>query len=176
MRKTTLLVALGLVALSAIIISTYSALAWRHSPELIWRAGPTPTSARSICANNAQNFTWAFKRGWRIPLEGKRYRGFLGHNVELSEGFKEKVLGIASGDGDVQKLLSEGYNVSDIKVAHVKLTVQENGQITMEADKAVLLLVKSDGGRAFVEVDLKAEKVTRIVIVNVTVIEKGTAT
>ncbi|MEM3715785.1 MAG: hypothetical protein QW145_01335 [Candidatus Bathyarchaeia archaeon] len=176
MRKTILLAALGLVALSAIIISTYSASAWHRSPELISRAGSTPTSAGSICASNAHNFTWTFKRCWRMPLEGKRCKGFFGYNVELSEGFREKVLGIASGDGDVQKLLSEGYNVSDIKVAHVRFTVQDNGQITMEADKAILLLVKSDGGRAFVEVDLKAEKVTRIVIVNVTVIEKGTAT
>ncbi|MBS7607378.1 MAG: hypothetical protein QW502_01350 [Candidatus Bathyarchaeia archaeon] len=176
MKKTVALAALGLAALSAMIVSAYSVLAWYSGRS--WMTGwverrAIPISVEPQCIGNAQNFTWTFRRGWKWAL-GSRW-GFKGIEIELSEGFKEKVLGISSSDEDVQNLLNEGYSVSDIKISHVKLVVQENGQITMEADKAMLILTKN-GSRAFVEIDLKAEKVTKITIISITIIDKSTST
>ena len=94
--------------------------------------------------------------------------------MELSEEFKQKVISIAKSDEDVQNLLNSGYNVSSIMPMYMKLTVQENGQVLMEVDKVLLVLTKKDEyGRASVEIDFKAEKVTRITIINVTVIDKS---
>lgn len=176
MRKIIALTVLGLAALSAIIISAYSVLAWYGGyPWITGLVGrrATSTSAEPPCVGDAQNFTWTFRRGWRWTPANKCCRGI---EIELSEGFKEKVLKIASSDGDVQNLLSEGYNISDIKIAHVKLVAQENGQIFMEADKAILILTKNESSRAFVEIDLKTEKVAKIIIVSVTIIDKSTST
>lgn len=176
MKKTVALVALGLAALSAMIVSAYSVLAWYSGRS--WMTGwverrAMPVSVESQCVSNAQNFTWTFRRGWKWAL-GNRW-GFKRIEIELSEGFKEKVLRIASSDEDAQNLLNEGYSVSDIKISHVKLVVQENGQITMEADKVMLILTKNSS-RAFVEIDLKAEKVAKITIISITVIDKSTST
>jgi len=177
LRKTVVLVALGLAALSAMIVSAYSVLAWYSGRSWIttgWVERRTiPISVEPRCIGNAQNFTWTFKRCWKWAL-GNRW-GFKGIEIELSEGFKEKVLEIASSDNDIQALLNEGYNVSDIKISHVKLVVQENGQITMEADKAMLILTKNSS-RAFVEIDLKAEKVAKITVISITIIDKSSST
>lgn len=176
MRRSTLLIllCLGLAALGAIVVSTYSALAWRYTMGIrrsIEQKAITPPA--QSCINNAQNITVPPRFCWRLPFWIKGFKVTRGLDVELSEGFKNRVLSIAKGDEDVQKLLSEGYEISDIRIAHVKLVVQENGQITMEVDRVILLLVKGDS-RAFVEIDLKAEKVTRITIVNITLIKKDT--
>lgn len=171
-----LLVVLGLAALSAVIISAYSVLAWYGGYPRItgWvERGSILISSKPLCVAYEQNFTWTFRRGWRWTLGNKCCKGV---EIELSEGFREKVLKIASNDADVQNLLSEGYDVSDIKVIHMKLTVQENGQISVESDKVLIILTKGESGRAFVEIDLKAEKVTKITIVNITVIDKSAST
>ncbi len=177
MRRTILPAVLGLAALSAVIVSAYGVLAWYGGYPRITRGwverGSTSVSAEPPCISDAQNFTWAFRHSWRWALGNKYCRGFV---IELSEGFRERILKIASSDTDVKNLLSEGYNVSDVKVIHMKFTVQENGQIIMESDKVLLTLINGEGSRAFVEIDLKAEKVTKITIVNMAVINKSTST
>ncbi|MEM2321107.1 MAG: hypothetical protein QXS79_04410 [Candidatus Bathyarchaeia archaeon] len=170
MKKTVLLAALGLVVLGAIAISLYGAMA---HPGFQVEANQQAELKGLSFAMGAQNFTCVPKPCQKWPIRGKGFKGF---QVELSEGFKEKVLAIVKADEDVQKLLSEGYNVSDIRVAQVKLTVQENGQITMEASKALVMLTNGNGGKACVEVDLKARVVTKIVVVNIKVIKKGAST
>lgn len=172
MRKAILLAALGLAMLGAIITVVYGVSArycdCRYTTAAVERRAVS-APIEPPCISDSQNFTWNFRHCRRFPPGGKGFRGF---EIELSEEFKERVLGIAKNDEDIQKLLGEGYNVSNVKVAHIKLVVQENGQVTMEADKAIVILTK-DNSRALVEVDVKAEKVTRIKIVSVTVIEKG---
>jgi hypothetical protein len=175
----TLSAVLGLAILGAIVSSAYAIYNGRS--WLPWQTGygfrMTPTSAKHPpCVSDANNFTWAFKRGWKWILGNKYCKGFRGVEIELSEGFKSKVLEIASNDTDVQNLLSKGYNVSDIKPIHMKLTVQENGQVTAQVDKVLLTLIKEGGyNRAFVEVDLKEGKVVKITIVSVTVNDKSTS-
>lgn len=175
MKKTTILAILSLAVLGAIIISlysTYNALAYPGIPaaaEQMARRDDMMAMGIWKYAGDAQNFSRAFRRGWPPPFG---FRGPKRIGVELSEGFKEKVLSIAKADGDVQKLLSEGYNVTDVRVVQVRFMVQEDGQITLEASKALVILANGNGDRAFVEVDVKAGKVTRIVTMNIKVVKK----
>jgi hypothetical protein len=92
--------------------------------------------------------------------------------LEVSEDFKQKVLGIAESDSDVKNLLSEGYNITVIRPI-VKAFVQGDGTVTVKATGAVLLLSKDKTGWANVEVDVEAGKVTKIIIHSRTVIQKG---
>jgi hypothetical protein len=170
MRKMLLLGILGLAVLSAIIISTYTAYSGlqRYGWTTGWAKRGVPP-----CASDCQNFTRSFQYGWRWTLENRFAKRFGKAAVELSEGFEQKVMEIAESDVDVQKLLNSEYNVSSIMPVHMKLTVQENGQVIMEVDKVLLILTKDKYNRASVEIDFKAEKVTRITIINVTVIDKS---
>jgi len=163
-----LLAVLGLVTLGAMVASAYAMY-----PGYWYRTVPTSANYPS-CVIDANNFTWAFRRGWRWTLGDRYCRGFRGIEIELSEGFKNRVLEIANSDADVQNLLNEDYNINDIKPMHMKLTVQEDGQVTAQVDKVLITLTKEGGyNRAFVEVDLKEERVVKITIVSVTVIDKS---
>ncbi|MEM1582620.1 MAG: hypothetical protein QXK89_08950 [Candidatus Bathyarchaeia archaeon] len=186
MRKTMLLAVLGLAALGAVVTSVYGVLAWYSGYPGITRSIERRSSLVQIespCISVSQNFTWNFRRGWRWALgdECGRWKVIAKGNfgwtkLELSEEFKEKVLKIANSDEDVQKLFSDGYNVSCIRPVRMKLVVQENGQATIEVDEVLLILTGDNCSRALVEIDFKAERVTKITIVSVTVIDKSTPT
>jgi len=106
--------------------------------------------------------------GWSLgQSRGWGRRGF----VEVSEEFKENVVNIAKSDEDVQALLGEGYNVTGVRPI-IKAEVQANGDVTMRATEAIVVLRKDATGNASVWVDLEEGKVTRIVILTRTVIEK----
>jgi hypothetical protein len=98
-----------------------------------------------------------------------RGRGFV--FIEVSEEFEESILAIAEGDEDVQALLDEGYNVTGVRPI-IKTVVDGNGDVVTKATDAIVLLEKEDTGRAGVWVNLDEAKVTEIVIVTRTVIEK----
>jgi len=91
--------------------------------------------------------------------------------INISEEFKENVIKIVESDQDVQKLLSEGYNITCIRPI-VSTNIGRNGSITVKAKSAILVLRKNYSGIAFVWVDVEKGKVTRIEIVTRTVIEK----
>ncbi|MBS7639918.1 MAG: hypothetical protein QW600_02710 [Candidatus Bathyarchaeia archaeon] len=187
MRKAIVLAFLGLAILSALIISAYTALAWYSA--LDWYSGHRWIERKAIslpakpqCTGDIQNFTWNFRRGWRWALGDEcgrwkvAFKGSFGKiELELSEEFRERVLEIAGSDGDVRNLLNNGYNVSCIRPVHMKGVVQESGQVTIEVEKVLLILTKNGSNRAFVEIDFKAGRVTRITIVSVTVIDKSTS-
>lgn len=117
------------------------------------------------CAENRPPLHWRW-RGLRGPCLKEIHPA-----LEVSEEFQQKVMQIAKADPDVQELLDAGYENAGIKPI-VKATVQGNGEVTLRASKAILMLRK-EGGRAMVHVDVEAEKVTKIVKVEWTVIEKS---
>jgi hypothetical protein len=98
---------------------------------------------------------------------GRRGFGF----IEVSEEFEESVLAIAEGDEDVQALLDEGYNVTGVRPI-IKTVVDGDGNVVTKATDAIVMLEKDDTGRAGVWVNLDEAKVTEIVIMARTVIEK----
>lgn len=93
--------------------------------------------------------------------------------IEVSEEFEQNAIAIANEDSDVQGLLEEGYTVAGVRPI-IKTIVDGNGDVTAKATDAIIMLTDDDTtGRASVWVDLEEGKVTQIVILTRTVIEKA---
>lgn len=99
-------------------------------------------------------------------------RGGCPGQIEVSAEYEANVLNIARNDTDVQALLNEGYNITQVRPI-IKTVVEADGTVTTKAATAIVMLVKDTTGRAEVTVDIDQAKVTRIVILTRTVIEKG---
>jgi len=103
----------------------------------------------------------------RGRIHGQGCYGF----IEVSEEFKENVINIAKTDTDVQNLLNEGYNITGVRPI-IKTIVEGDGTVVTKATSAILMLQKDTTGLAVVTVDVENAKVTKIVILTKTVIQK----
>jgi len=92
-------------------------------------------------------------------------------SITVSQEYKDKVISIAQNDSDVQNLLANGYNITEVRPI-VNTVVGADGTVTMKATTAVVVLEKDTTGRAFVTVNVEEGKVTRIEVLTKTVIEK----
>ena len=100
-------------------------------------------------------------------LRGRGFHGF----VEVSEEFEENVIDIAKNDSDVSELLDDGYNITKVRPI-IKAKVEADGNVVTKATSAILMLEKDTTSHASVWVDMEEAKVTKIVILTRTVIEK----
>lgn len=91
--------------------------------------------------------------------------------MEVSEEFEANVIDIAKSDEDVQDLLDDGYNITGVRPI-IKSVVEGDGSVVTKATSAIVMLEKDTTSRASVWVDLEEAKVTEIVILTRTVIEK----
>jgi hypothetical protein len=91
--------------------------------------------------------------------------------VEVSSEFVQNVTNIAKSDADVQNLLAQGYNITSVRPI-ITNVVDANGYVTTKATNATVILQKDSSGYASVLVNLEEGKVTRIIILTRTVIEK----
>ena len=99
-------------------------------------------------------------------------RGFGGFGpIEVSDEFKQTVTSIAENDSDVQNLITEGYNVTSLRPI-LKTVIDAEGNVVTKATSAILTMQKDTTGFATVTVDIEGAKVTQIVIVTRTVIDK----
>jgi hypothetical protein len=106
--------------------------------------------------------------GWsRGGLRGRGGYGF----VEVSEEFEKNVINIAKNDSDVQELLNDGYNITGVRPI-IKSIVEADGNVETKATSAIVMLKKDTTSHASIWVDMEEEKVTEIVILTRTVIEK----
>ena len=94
-----------------------------------------------------------------------------GPAFEVSEEFEENAINIAEGDEDVQALLDDGYSVAGVRPI-IKSIVEADGNVETKAADAIVILEKDETSRASAWVDLEEAKVTKIVILTRTVIEK----
>lgn len=108
---------------------------------------------------------------WRRQMRARG--GQFGH-VEVSEEFEANVINIAENDLDVQKeLLAQGYSIKGVRPI-IKSIVDADGDVTTKATNAVVVLESEDAtSHAAVMVDLDEARVTKIVIITRTVIEKA---
>jgi len=104
-------------------------------------------------------------RGW---MRGRGGFGF----IEVSDEFKENVINIAKSDQDVQALLTDGYNITQVRPI-IKTVVEADGTVATKATSAIVMLEKDTTNRATAWVDLEEAKVTEIVILTRTVIDKS---
>jgi hypothetical protein len=102
--------------------------------------------------------------------------GFMGGmaNIEVSSEYAANVNSILNNDTDVQNLISQGYNVTSINPI-IRNIVEADGTIATKATTAVVLLQNGTSGYATVNVDVANTKVTQIVIVTRTVIDKSSS-
>jgi hypothetical protein len=129
-------------------------------------------SARNEMQNNGNGEECGIFRGiLRQVRLGRRHGwGRLGR-LEVSEGYKENAVQIAENDEAVQALLDEGYSTIRVRPM-VRARVGPEGKIDAESTDARVILGKEDTGRAIIWVNLEEGKVTKIIILNSTVIVK----
>jgi len=121
----------------------------------------------------------SFENGMALGIESRFGMGHRGgpnrmgglRGIQVSSEFTQNVTTIAQNDSDVQNLLSQGYNITSIRPV-ISTIIDGNGNIATKASTANVLLEGDNGSRAFVVVDLSQAKVTKIVTLAVTVIEK----
>jgi hypothetical protein len=107
-------------------------------------------------------------------MRGMRFgrHGFGGFGpIEVSDEFKQTVTSIIENDTDVQNLLTDGYNVTAVRPI-LKTVIDGEGNVVTKATSAVLILQKGTTGYASVTVNIEEAKVTHIVILTRTVIDK----
>ena len=91
--------------------------------------------------------------------------------IEVSEEYEATVITIAESDDDVQGLLAEGYTILGVRPV-IKSMVDADGDVTAKAINAIVVLEQDTTNHAAVWVNLDEARVTKIVIVTRTVIEK----
>ena len=136
----------------------------------------TNTANVTVDGNCSGVLGWGFGRmgfgGPGFGMEPRHRGGFGGFGpVEVSAEFVQNVTNIAKSDADMQNLLAEGYNITSVRPV-IKSVVDADGYVTAKATSAIVMLQKDTSGRAFVTVNLEEQRVTEIVILTRTVIEK----
>jgi hypothetical protein len=101
---------------------------------------------------------------------GHRGAGGMGH-IEVSSEYTETVNTILGSDTDVQNLIAEGYNVTSIRPV-IKNVIEADGALSTKATTAIVTLQNGTSGYATANVDITEAKVTQIVILTRTVIDK----
>ncbi len=91
--------------------------------------------------------------------------------IQVSADFTANVTNIAKSDTDVQNLLNQGYNITVVHPAMINTTVDGNGNVVTKVSTADLTLI-GNNSKAWVVVDLTQQKVTKIVTVTMTEIDK----
>ncbi|MEM3623276.1 MAG: hypothetical protein QXR76_05860 [Candidatus Bathyarchaeia archaeon] len=161
-RKAIILLSIVVVAaiISGIALNVYSTV-----------NAQTTTNREQWLGYGVGWFIGNMSMGMRgMPHWGMRGQGCYG-SIEVSEEFKENVINIAENDTDVQNLLNQGYNVTAVKPI-IKTIVEGDGTVVTKATSAILMLQKDTTSHAAVTVDVENAKVTEIVILTRTVIQK----
>lgn len=71
----------------------------------------------------------------------------------------------------MQKLLDEGYNITNVRPI-IKAVTKKDNNVAIKVIGVIITLKKNSTNYAFIKVDLEKTKVTEIVILTKTVIKK----
>jgi hypothetical protein len=133
----------------------------------------TPSSSINATDNGPNGFGGPMAMGMEHGrgMGGPRFmdRGFGG--IQVSADFTGNVTNILNNDSDVQALVSQGFNVTSIRPV-ITTSIDGNGNVVTKASTANVLLEGNNGSRSFAVVDLSQAKVTKIVTLTVTEIDK----
>ncbi len=164
-RKTKIVLSaavLALAVLSGIALMTYANGATNN----------TNTTTNTSWNYNDQNYNGTMPFPETRGQFGRGCGGFGLGQVTVSQEFKDNVISIVKNDSDVQQLLTDGYNITNVRPI-ISTTVQGDGTVTTKATTAIVTLIKDTTGRATVWVDTEQAKVTRIEILTRTIIDKS---
>lgn len=129
------------------------------------------TSDTSTITNGAWYYGDLYGNSPRPFLGRHGFGGRCGGPLTVSQEYRDNVINIAQNDTDVQALLNDGYNITEVRPI-ISTAVEADGTVTMKATTAIVSLQNDTTGRALVWVDIEQAKVTRIEILTITVIEK----
>jgi hypothetical protein len=107
--------------------------------------------------------------GFRGGPRGPGFGGMKG-GITVSAEYTANVNAILGNDTDVASLTAQGYNVTRM-MPEVKTVIDGNGVVTTQATTATVLM-QGTSGYATIHVDLANSKVTQIVTITRTVINK----
>jgi|WetSurMetagenome_2_1015567.scaffolds.fasta_scaffold835277_1 hypothetical protein len=152
---------IGVVTMTAVGQDTSSANNTIAASVTTQDTNNTQYTANMVSADNAGFY--GFPRG----------QGMFGmNNIDVSSEYTANVISILNNDSDVVKqLISKGYNVTSIDPI-IKNVIEGNGTITAQADTARVILTNGNSSYATVKVDVANAKVTQIIIITRTVIDK----
>ncbi|MCW4004823.1 MAG: hypothetical protein NWE95_13030 [Candidatus Bathyarchaeota archaeon] len=123
-----------------------------------------------------------FRGDDNMMMEAQCFGGFTGRRgghggmggystIEVSSEYTDNINAILNSDSDVQNLISQGYNVTSIKPI-IKNVIEGDGTLTTKATTATVIMKNGESGYATISVDVANEKVTQIVTITRTVIDK----
>jgi hypothetical protein len=161
---------------SGIILIPQMAKATTDSGDTSLGTQATDTTADTAASQEANGLALPSWNNdcYGFGMRGMRFgrHGFGGFGpVEVSEEFEQTVVNIAENDTDVQNLMNEGYNATAVRPV-IKTIIDAEGNVVTKATSAVLILQKDTTGYATVTVNIDEAKVSQIVILARTVIEK----
>jgi hypothetical protein len=177
------------LALLSVIVVAVVAGSLIFVTQSIAKADPTASVATdsetiplsSVNATDVPNNFSAFGNGPMVmePRFGMGHKGmdrgfgggFGARAIQVSADFTANATNIAKSDSDVQNLLNQGFNITSIRPV-ITTSIDGNGNIVTKASTANVLLEGNNGSRAFLVVDLSQAKVTKIVTLTVTEIDK----
>jgi len=165
-RKTRMLAistVLVLALFSGVAVMVYANMGANGTGTMMYVDGLTYATGAANASCNCGDMPVFFGRG--------PHRWGHGGPITISQEFKDNVINITESDTDVQQLLTEGYNITEVRPI-INTTVEADGTVTTKATNAVVTLIKDTTGRATVWVSIEQAKVTRIEILSITVIEK----
>jgi hypothetical protein len=180
--KTKALTLLSVIIVATVAGSLVFALQSAKADTAASVLGDSEIALSSINAtdNESNAFTGFVDGNMMMPPEprfgmGHRGmdRGFDGFHqgaIQVSPEFIANVTSIANADTDIQNIINQGYNITSINPV-ISTTIDGNGNIVTKASTADLTLIGTNG-RAFAVVDIEQAKVTRIVTLTITEINK----
>jgi hypothetical protein len=141
--------------------------------SLVDQVTDTAETVATQAANETVLPSWNYNcAGFGMRGMGFGRHGFGGYGpIEVSDEFKQTVTSIAENDTDVQNLLNDGYNATAIRPVIITV-IDAEGNVVTKASTAILILQKDTTGYASVTVNIDEAKVTQIVILTRTVIDK----
>jgi len=174
MSKKTIAAAFVMLVTLAAIIGVVTMTAVGQDPSSANNAAAASVTTQDT--NNTQ-YTAKMVTADNAGFYGlPRGQGMFGMNsIDVSAEYTANVISILNNDSDVaQQLISKGYNVTSIDPT-IKNVIEGNGTITAQADTARVIMTNGTSGYAAVNVDVANAKVTQIIIITRTVIDKTTS-
>jgi hypothetical protein len=179
--KTTALAVLAIVAIAAVAGSLAFAMqptakADSTTTPIVSDTEQTPAAITAPADNFTFNPGFMDFRGHGMMAQGFGGMGPGGMcregmgSIQVSADFTANVTNIANNDTDVQNLISQGYNITSIHPV-ITTSIDGNGNVVTKASTADVTLMGTND-RAFVVVDLTQAKVTKIVTITMTEIDK----
>ena len=180
-KALTLLSVIVIAAVAGTIVFAAQSMVKADTPASVASNSEIASSSINATDSGSNNFNgfWGGPmmmgvetRGMGGPRGMERGPGGFGPEaIQVSADFTANVTNIAQSDSDVQTLLSQGFNITSIHPV-VTTTIDGNGNVVTKASTANVLLEGNNGSRSFVVVDLDQAKVTKIVTLTVTEINK----